>query len=85
MYSGNIRENIFYDHLPNFIILESEPLKQTNKPLLVRDVKNFDQNAFTKELFDLHLSSQIYNNVHILMALSLTYKLQNVESLEVVS
>ena len=56
MYSGNILENISYDHLPNFIIFESEPLKQTNKPILV---KNFDQNAFTKELFDLHLSQQI--------------------------
>ena len=59
IYSGNILENISYDHLPNFIILESEPLKQTIKPIIVRDMKNFDQKAFTKELHDLNISEQI--------------------------
>ena len=34
MYSANIS----YDHLPNFIILQSEPLIQTNKPIIVRDM-----------------------------------------------
>ena len=59
MYSENILENISYDHLPNFIILESEPLIQTNKPIILRNMKNFDQKAFTKKLHDLHLCDRI--------------------------
>ena len=40
--------------------MKSEPLlKQNKKPIIVRDMNNFDQKAFTKELHDLQLYEQI--------------------------
>ena len=59
IHSGNILENISYDHLPNFLILESELLKQTKKSITVRDTKKFDQDEFTRELYHLNLCEHI--------------------------
>ena len=59
IHSGNILENISYDHLPNFLILESELLKQTKKSITVRDTKTFDQDEFTRELYHLNLCEHI--------------------------
>ena len=59
IHSGNILENISYDHLPNFLILESELLKQTKKSITVRDTKKIDQYEFTRELYHLNLCEHI--------------------------
>ena len=59
IHSGNILENISYDHLPNFLILESELLKQTKKTITVRDIKKFYSNEFTRELYHLNLCEHI--------------------------
>ena len=75
IYSGNILENISYDQLPNFIILESDPLKQNKKPIIVRDVKNFDQKAFTKELHDIQLCEQIKSSENSNTAYNIFHKL----------
>ena len=56
IYSGNILENISYD-LPNFIILESEPLKQNKKTIIVRDMKTLIKKLSQK-------SYMIYNYVN---------------------
>ena len=67
-------KNISYDHLPIFIILESEPLKQNKKPIIVRDMKNFDQKVFTKELHDLQLCEQIKSSENSNTAYNIFHK-----------
>ena len=66
--SGNILEKISYDHLPNFIIFDSELSRDKSKKIKTRDMKNFDEENFTRELnnlnldIDHNLASNIYFN-----------------------
>ena len=57
---GNILENLSYDHLPNFIILNSEPLRSTLNTSY-RDTRNFDENKFTTDLNDPNMICNISN------------------------
>ena len=57
---GNILENLSYDHLPNFIILDSEPLRSTLNTSY-RDTRNFDENKFTTDLNDPNMIRNINN------------------------
>ena len=49
-----------YDHLPNFIILDSEPLRSTLN-ISYRDTRNFDENKFTTDLNDPNMIRNINN------------------------
>ena len=57
---GNILENLSYDHLPNFIILDSEPLRSTLNTSY-RDTRNFNENKFTTDLNDPNMIHNINN------------------------
>ena len=59
--SGNILEQISYDHLPNFIILENMPNKKSNRTFK-RDKRNFDIQKFQSDLFDEDLLVNIMNS-----------------------
>ena len=57
---GNILENLSYDHLPNFIILDSEPFRSTLNTSY-RDTHNFDEIKFTTDLNDSNMIRNINN------------------------
>ena len=58
--SGNILENISYDHLPNFMILNRQN-RQKDKKILKRSIKDFNVDRFNIELLDPDLILQLQN------------------------
>ena len=48
--SGNILEKISYDHLPNFVLFDSEISRTIDNDIKTRDMKNFNETNFTNEL-----------------------------------
>ena len=62
--SGNILEKISYDHLPNFVLFESENTHNIKNNIKTRDLKNFNKDTFIDELNN--LNQQISPNQWIL-------------------
>ena len=58
-YKGNLIEKI-PDHLPNFLIIEKLTVKldNQNRPLK-KDLKNFDENKFVRDIEELNLKQKI--------------------------
>ena len=48
--SGNILEKISYDHLPNFVLFESEMTRNKQQDIKTRDMANFNERNFISEL-----------------------------------
>ena len=48
--SGNIREKISYDHLPNFVLIEVEITHNMKMNIKTRDMKYFNKENFITEL-----------------------------------
>ena len=59
--SGNILEQISYDHLPNFVILDNMTNKIKSKTMK-RDKRNFDVKKFQSDLLDEDLLVNIINS-----------------------
>lgn len=58
--AGNILEQISYDHLPNFVIL-NHVHKKKEKNIMKRNKKNFDAIKFNEELLDNDLLLKLLN------------------------
>ena len=56
--SGNILENISYDHLPNFVIFDSKLSKNKRSHIQVRETKNFNEENFLNDLNFLNLQTE---------------------------
>ena len=54
--TGNILEKISYDHLPNFIIYESEPSHYDNVDIKIRDMSKLNRDDFLADLQNLYLN-----------------------------
>ena len=52
--SGNILEEISYDHLPNFVLFEAENTHNMKTNIKTRDLKNFNKDNFIAELNNLN-------------------------------
>ena len=59
--SGNILEQISYDHLPNFVILDHRQMNKSEIPMK-RDKKNFNAANFQPELLDNDLLLNLLNS-----------------------
>ena len=55
---GNILEKISYDHLPNFILFESEKSPHKVKTIKTRDMQNFNLENFLYDLNSLYLKNE---------------------------
>ena len=72
--SGNFLENLSYDHLPNFTIIESKSSKNKNMKIKTRHLKNFNQHEFSGELYDPVLSLELTNAQNANFAYSIFHK-----------
>ena len=72
--SGNLFENLSYDHLPNFIIIESKPFKNDKSKTKTRQLKNFNQQQFSHELRDPNLTLGVLNARNSNLAYNIFHK-----------
>ena len=68
---GKFIEKISYDHLPNFVLFESEISRNKERNIKIRDMKNFKEEHFTNDLNTLNVQSsekvttnEMFNSLH---------------------
>ena len=71
--NGNFLENLSYDHLPNFIIIESKSSKNRNMKVKTRHPKNSNQ-EYSDELYDPNLTLELTNTHNANLAYNIFHK-----------